>query len=388
MDAFKKLKLKLIQDVENDADQINQVQEELETEEIIQTEKERIGKYLEQLYSKYKDMFTRVGEVRNFEYNVEFVPNFRSFQQKGRKIPIHLQDQVEKELCRLQREGHIEKFSELGDNICVSPAVIAKKSDNSIKIALDAKELNKQIIKKRMQMPNLDDLRDRSSIKIAMNKNQKLWASKIDFKYAFGHVKLAKETSNHCVFAIAGGKATGHYRFVRGFYGLADMPVVFQEKLDRVLQKKFPAWQDDILVITRGNVEEHYKDITELMDILNSAGYRISFEKSELFRKEVEWCGFNINSSGISPKHSRVDAIAKITPPKTLKEVRSFLGSVQYLSRYINNLSSKTAPLRNLLKKTTSWKWGEPKNSAFEKNNSEIIKIVPLKRYDPQGETI
>ncbi len=266
--------------------------------------------------------------------------------------------------------------------------MIAKKSDNSIKIASEAKELNKQIIKKRMQMPNLDDLRDRSSIKIATNRDQELWASKIDFKYAFGQAKLAKETSKHCVFAIVGGRATGHYRFVRGFYGLADMPVVFQEKLDRVLHNKFPAWQHGILVITRGKVEDHYNELTDLLDILNSAGYRISYEKSKLFRKEVEWCGFTINDAGISPKHSRVDAIAKITPPKTLKEVRSFLGSVQYLSRYINNLSSKTAPLRNLLKKTTSWKWGELENSAFENIKSEIIKIVPLKHYDPSGETI
>ncbi len=155
-----------------------------------------------------------------------------------------------------------------------------------------------------MQMPNLDDLRDRFSIKIAINKDQKLRASKIDLKYAFGQAKLAKETSKHCVFAIVGGKATGHYRFVRGFYGLADMPVIFQKKLDRVLQNRFPAWQDDILVITRGNVEDHYNDLTELLDFLNSAGYRISYKKSELFRKEVEWCGFTINDSGISPKHS------------------------------------------------------------------------------------
>ncbi len=237
-------------------------------------------------------------------------------------------------------------------------------------------------------MPNLEDLRDRSCIKIATNRDQQLWASKIDFKYAFGQAKLAKETSKHCVFAIVGGRATGHYRFVRGFYGLADMPVVFQEKLDRVLQNKFPAWHDDILVITRGKVEDHYNDLTELLDILNSAGYRISYEKLELFSKEVEWCCFTISDSGISPKYSGVDAIAKITPPKTLREVSSFLGSVQNLSRYINNLSSKTAPLRNLLQNTTSWKCGESEIFTFENIKSEKSKIVPLKHYDPLVQTI
>ena len=143
----KKLKLKLIQDADKEVEQIKQVQEEKKTDdEISLTEREKFGNYPKQLYSKYKEMFTRVGEIRNFEYNVEFVPKFRPFQQKGRKIPIHLQEQVGKELTRPQSEGHIEKLSELGENICVSPAVIAKKSDNSIKMALDAKELNKLII--------------------------------------------------------------------------------------------------------------------------------------------------------------------------------------------------------------------------------------------------
>ena len=101
-------------------------------------------------------------------------------------------------------------MEELGENVCVSPAVVAQKSDGSIKIALDAKELNKRIIRKRMQMPSLDDLQNRISIKITKNRKAKFWASTIDLKYAFGQVKLAKNTSKHCVIAIAGDKATGH----------------------------------------------------------------------------------------------------------------------------------------------------------------------------------
>ncbi len=83
------------------------------------------------------------------------------FQQKGRRIPIHLRKAVEAELDRLQREGYLEKLEEIGENICASPAGVAQKSDRSIKIALDAKKLNKRIVRKRMQMPNFDDLKDR-----------------------------------------------------------------------------------------------------------------------------------------------------------------------------------------------------------------------------------
>ena len=130
------------------------------------------------------------------------------------------------------------------------------KSDGSVKIALDAKEVNKTIVKKKMQMPNLDNLRDRASIAATLNPNSSFWASIYDLDYAFGQVVLTKDTAKHCVIAIVGGSCTGHYRFNRGFYGLADMPVIFQYKLDRILSGTALAWQDDMLVVTRGTRDE------------------------------------------------------------------------------------------------------------------------------------
>ena len=56
-----------------------------------------------------------------------------------------------------------------------------------MKIALDAKELNKRIVKKKMQMPNLDDLRDRASIAATLDSNSSFRASIFDLDYAFGH---------------------------------------------------------------------------------------------------------------------------------------------------------------------------------------------------------
>ncbi len=282
----------------------------------------------------------------------------------------------------------MEKLNELGENICVSPAVIAQKSDGSIKIALDAKELNKRIVRKRMQMPNLGDLKDRISIKITQNRKEKFWASTIDLKYAFGLGKLAKNTSKHCVIAIVGGKATGHYRFKRGFYGLADMPVVFQEMLDRNLKNIIPACQDDMIIVTRGSEEDHLKEIEEILKILQDKGYKASFEKSKFFEKEVDWCGFRIDEHGIKPRVSRTEAIAKIKPPKTLREIRSFLVSIQYLMKYIPNLTPKTAPVRNLLQKNTKWQWTEFENSAFENLKQEVNRITPLKHFNAEADCI
>ena len=95
--------------------------------------------------------------------------------------------------------------------------------------------------------------------------------SKVDLDYAYGQMKLAKETSKHCVFAITGGKINGYYRFKKGFYGLADIPTIFQEKIDRTLEYSTPAWLDDIIIVTRGTREDHEKKLFGVLEKLEKA---------------------------------------------------------------------------------------------------------------------
>ncbi len=150
-------------------------------------------------------------------------------------------------------------------------------------------------------------------------------------KYAFGQIALHKNTAKHCVAAIVGGKATGYYRFLKGFYGLADLPVVFQSKIDRVLDNSAKAWKDDIIIATTGTAEEHLAEIETVLKKLQDSGYRASIEKSKLFQEEAEWCGYQISQEGIKPKTARTESVLKTGAPKRVKEIRLFLGSVQYL---------------------------------------------------------
>ncbi len=147
----------------------------------------------------------------------------------------------------------------------------------------------------------------------------------IDLEYAFGQINLDEETARHCVIAIIGGRATGHYTFNRRFYGLADMPVIFQEKIDKTLRNTAPAWQDDVIIVTRSPIEKHKKELDEVLGLLEKEGYKASFKKSKLFEKKATWCGFELDENGISPKKDKVAAVKKINPPKTLKEVKSLL---------------------------------------------------------------
>ena len=198
-------------------------------------------------------------------------------------------------------------------------------------------------------MPNMEKLLNQISIEITCDRTVQLFLSKIDLDYAYGKIRLSEETSRQCVFALTGGNFSGYYRFKKGFYGLADIPTIFQEKIDRILEYCTPAWLDDIIVVTRGSKQDHEKKLFDVLNKLEKAGYRASKKKSEFFMNETEWLGHEINENGIKP--NEVEAILKLKAPENTKDLKSFLGAIQYMTKFQTKLSERTGRLRKLLKK-------------------------------------
>ena len=158
--------------------------------------------------------------------------------------------------------------------------------------------------------------------------------SKIDQDYAYGQAKLSKEASKHCVFSIIGGDFTGHYRFKKDFYGLSDIPTVFQEHIDKVVEFKLPVWPDDIICVTNGTAEDHERELRDVVSKLQEAGYRANVKNTELFKEELMWLGYHINQNRVKPIKDKTEAITKLKTPTNTKDLKSFLVSIQHLSKF------------------------------------------------------
>ena len=215
-------------------------------------------------------------------------------------------------------------------------------------------------------MPNMEELISEISARITEGVGE-IWMSKIDLDYAYGQAKLNMEAAKHCVFSIIGGDFTGHYRFKKGFCGLSDIPTVFQEHIDKVIEFKTPVLLDDIICVTNGSIEDHEKEVRKVLMKLQKAGYRACEKKTELFKKELAWLGYFINQNGVKPIKDKTEAITKLAAPKNVKELKYFLGSIQHLSKFINNLSKKTDRMRKLLTKSVQWDWTTEIAEDFEK---------------------
>ena len=119
-----------------------------------------------QLVEEFPNLFKRRGRVNNYKIKIDMKDGTRVTQQKGRRIPLQLQDQVDKEIKQLLEQGQIEKVDTIKDDVFIQPVVITVKKDRSVKIALDARALNNSIANDKYQMPNLENLMDMIAEKI------------------------------------------------------------------------------------------------------------------------------------------------------------------------------------------------------------------------------
>ena len=286
----------------------------------------------------FPHLCSRLGKSKNHIAKSTLKQDISPYQHKSRRVSLHLTEKVDKEIQHLLNTNQIIKLEKCSDQVFISPVVITVKHDHSIKLALDSKLLNDAIDKNKYRMQSIDNLMDSVAKYISDNKKKQgnFLFSKVDLKYAYSQIPLHPEIRKHCNFNNLGGKSTGTYQFVNGFYGLSDMPTTFQKTLDKTLENidnKFN-FLDDILIITKGSTLDHEQDIYKALSRLDKENLAIKLEKCEFSKSSITWLGYKITQSGISPTVKKTDSIMNLKPPKTLKQLRSLMGS-----QYTNSLN-------------------------------------------------
>ena len=174
---------------------------------------EQSEEWKEKFYSKFKDLFDRQGRSIHHVVNTTFKYPLFPIQERGRQIPIHVQEKFEKYIDKLLLEGHIHRLDKCTSDCFVAPIVITVKKDDSIKLALDAKPINRQLYKNKYQMPNVKELLDGVSQIGTAQAAGTLFFAVLDLKYAYSQLKLTTETAKQCNFNIAEGRPLAHIDF-------------------------------------------------------------------------------------------------------------------------------------------------------------------------------
>ena len=261
-------------------------------------------KIKETIATQFPHLVSRIGLSKTHVAKSKFHQKFTAKHQKGRRVPINLQPRVLAELERLQTEGHIEKLSSCSDDYIISPIVITVKKDQSIKLALHSKVLNKAIHKNKYQMPNIDMLIDTISQHLTNTQNgQQAYFTTLDLKYVYSKLKLHPDTSKHCNFNIICRESTGTYRFKIGCYGLTDMPADFQQAMDYTLLglRNTYCFLDDIIIFSTGTEADHLAYVFKCLRKLDDDNLRITFRNAILQKLKMNGLAISLHKLEIHP---------------------------------------------------------------------------------------
>ena len=119
--------------------------------------------------------------------------------------------------------------------------------------------------------------------------------------------------------------------------------------------------------MTNGSADDHERELREVLSKLE----KTSEKKTEMFKKQLTWLGYHKNQNGVKPIKDKTEALAKLAAPKSVKESKSFLGSIQYQYKFVNYLSKKTVRMRKLFQKDSKWVSTSEINDDFEKFKKE-----------------
>ena len=119
------------------------------------------------------------------------------------------------------------------------------------------------------------------------------------------------------------------------------------------------------------------------MSRIRASGLKLNQSKCTFGTTSLTFLGHTLSADGITPDPAKVDAIINMPLPKSKADLQRFIGMVNYLGKFVPNLSQITAPLRDMLKKDTIFDLQQPQLNAIQKLKQLITSPPYLKFYNP-----
>lgn len=239
-----------------------------------------------------------------------------------------------------------------------SPILLVEKKNGKFRMCVDYRLLNKNTVPCAYPLPRIKDIFNR--LKTAN------FISSLDLESGYHQIPMARESIPLTAFTVPG---KGLFQFKRMPSGLCNAPATFQSTMEHILRPVLGrfvfVYLDDIIIFSE-TYDEHVRHLKEVFRLLRDAGLRINWEKCQFLQPYVEYLGHVVGQGEIRVIPKKVEAVLNLPPPTRRKEVRSFLGLVNWYRSFIKNCAGKSAPLSRLLQKDVKFVWTEREQNAFD----------------------
>ena len=324
----------------------------------------------EHVLKQFKDCFEGVGCFQG-EYRITVDPAIPPVVHPPRRVPEALREPLKKELDSLVKQGILAKVTEPTD--WVNSLVCVAKSTGALRLCLDPKDLNCAIKRPHYFTPTLED--------ILPKLNGAKCFSILDARSGYWNIKLTQESSLLTTF----NSPFGRYRFLRLPFGLVCAQDIFQRKVDETFGDLpcVTGIADDIVVYGyNSDFSDHDENLRAVLQRARETGLCFNLDKCKFRCTRIPFFGHIIGAEGLQPDPRKIDSILSMDPSSSLADLQTFLGMVQFLSRFVPNLASIAASLWALTKKTSEFVWSPEHQSAVDRIKKAILAPTSLQYFD------
>lgn len=305
---------------------------------------------------KYQHLFETPAKLPPMQVGVEMEIDTvgQPIAQRAYRAPLAKRHIITKEIDDMLEKGIISPSSSPWS----SPVLLVPKRDTGeSRFVVDLRKVNSVTIKDRYPLPRIEDIFDALG-------GSTIYTT-LDLKSGYWQLPIRKRDRLKTAFVCH----MGQYEYNRVPFGLANAPAVFQRTMNQVLApvigKCAFVYIDDIIVYS-ANPQDHAKHLADVFKLLNQHQITLKRSKCNFGQSEVQILGFLVNKDGISPIPSKTSAISNLDTPRNVKDIRSFLGMVNYYRRVIPNYSQYSSELTRLTKKGVPFDWTPACERGFQ----------------------
>ncbi|KAA0025802.1 pol protein [Cucumis melo var. makuwa] len=297
---------------------------------VVDTREPEVSLSSEPVVREYPDVFSdelpRLSPPREIDFAIELEPDTAPISRAPyRRAPAELKE-MKVQLQELLDKGFIRPSASPWG----APVLFVKKKDESMRLYIDYRELNKVTVKNRYPLPRIDDLFDQLQGATVF--------SKIDLRSGYHQLRIRDSDIPKTAFR----SRYGHYEFIVMSFGLTNAPAVFMDLMNRVFKDFLDSFVivfiDDILIYSKTEAE-HEEHLRQVLETLRANRLYAKFSKCEFWLKKVSFLGHVVSSEGVSVDPAKIEAVTNWPRPSTVNEIRSFLGLASYYRRFVEDFS-------------------------------------------------
>ena len=316
------------------------------------SQQQQITTLLKQNNNLFADDLSQLGHTKVENHHIPIEASVPVRQRAYRVAPPE-QDFIKEEINKMLANDLIQP----SESPWASPVVLVRKKNGKLRFCVDYRKLNSLTQRDCHPLPRIDELLD-------MFGRAKYFTT-LDLASGYWQVAMAPEDQPKTAFITS----YGLYEFKVMPFGLTNAPATFQRLMNKVFREeigKFVAVYLDDIIIFSVTFEEHIQHLQQIFQQLRKAGLKLGRDKCEFGKTELAFLGHIVSGNGIAPDPSKIEKIRDFPIPKTLTELRGFLGLASYYRRFIQNFSTIAAPLHRLLRKDVFYEWTEVQQSGFK----------------------